>query len=191
MDGVVNTVFIVEDTDEVRVGLSRLLTAGGYRVKSFKSAEAFLKEQNEAEPGCLLLDVLLPGLSGIELQRELAGSPCARPIVFLTGRADVKTSVVAMKGGAVDFLTKPVEKESLFAALDHALGRDAECRREHAVRSKIRARSEPYAPRTGCDGARLPWPAQQTNCRRAGYRGEDGEGAPVARDVQNGCAFCG
>ena len=147
MDGVVNTVFIVEDTDEVRVGLSRLLTAGGYRVKSFKSAEAFLKEQNEAEPGCLLLDVLLPGLSGIELQRELAGSPCARPIVFLTGRADVKTSVVAMKGGAVDFLTKPVEKESLFAALDHALGRDAECRREHAVRSKIRERVRSLTPR--------------------------------------------
>jgi response regulator RpfG family c-di-GMP phosphodiesterase len=66
MDGVENTVFIVDDTDEVRLGLSRLLAAAGYRVKSFKSAEAFLKEQDEAEAGCLLLDVFLPGLSGIE-----------------------------------------------------------------------------------------------------------------------------
>ena len=147
MDSVANTVFIVDDTDEVRLGLSRLLAAAGYRVKSFKSAEAFLKEQDEAEPGCLLLDVFLPGLSGIELQRELAGSPCARPIVFLTGKEDVKTTVVAMKEGAVDFLTKPVEKESLFGALDHALRRDVECRREYAVRSMIRERVRSLTPR--------------------------------------------
>lgn len=147
MDGVANTVFIVDDADEVRAGLSRLLAAAGYKVKSFKSAEAFLKEQNEAEAGCLLLDVLLPGLTGIELQRELAGSPCARPIVFLTGHEDVKTTVVAMKEGAVDFLTKPVEKESLFQALDHALRRDVECRQEHAIRSMIRERVGSLTPR--------------------------------------------
>jgi FixJ family two-component response regulator len=82
------------------------------------SAEEFLDEQDEADPGCVLLDDFLPGLSGIELQRELVRSPLPRPIVFLTGNGDVKTGVAAMKEGAVDFLTKPIDNVRLFAAVE-------------------------------------------------------------------------
>ncbi len=110
MDDVVPTVFMVEDTRDVRVALSRMLTAAGYEVRSFESAEHYLSAQAAGAPGCLLLDVCLPGLSGTELQHQLIDSKCARPIVFMTGLADIQTSVRAMKGPAIDFLTKPIDK---------------------------------------------------------------------------------
>src|SRR5271155_3989168 len=147
MDGGVPTVFIVDDAREVRNALSRMLCAAGYPVRSFESAERFLQEQDSNEPGCLLLDVCLPGLSGIDLQRELTGSPIARPIIFLTGMGDIQTSVLAMKAGAVDFLTKPIENARLYAAIDQALRFDAERRLEHAVRSSVERRFASLTPR--------------------------------------------
>src|SRR5450631_2469894 len=93
------TVFIVDDARQVRMALSRVLAAANYQVRSFESAERFLEEQDPEEPGCLLLDICMPGLSGLELQRVLVGSPGARPIVFLTGRGDIQSSVDAMKEG--------------------------------------------------------------------------------------------
>jgi FixJ family two-component response regulator len=137
---VVPTVFIVEDSEEVGVALSRLLSAIGCKVRSFASAERFLNDQDAATPGCLLIDVCLPGLSGIELQHQLIGSQCARPIIFMTGMGDIQTSVDAMKAGAIDFLTKPIEPESLFAAIERALLRDAEQRMQHATRRMIETR---------------------------------------------------
>jgi FixJ family two-component response regulator len=134
------TVFVVDDAPGIRSALSNLLMATGHRVRSFDSAEGYLAGQNPEDPGCLLLDVCLPGLSGMELQRALLDSPVARPIVFLTGRSDIETSVVAMKAGAVDFLTKPVDGELLVAAIDQALRRDAEHRLEYAIRSSIQRR---------------------------------------------------
>jgi FixJ family two-component response regulator len=125
MNSEVGTVFIVDDAREVRNSLSRLLNTAGYRIQAFESAETFLRGQHRDAHGCLLLDISLPGLSGMELQRQLVDSPYARPIVFLTGGGDIRTSVDAMKAGAVDFLTKPIESPRLFAAVNQALQRDA------------------------------------------------------------------
>ncbi len=147
MNGIEKTVFIVEDVLEVRVALTRMLHVAGYSVRSFKSAEDFLDEQDEGEPGCLLLDVFLPGLSGIELQRELVRSPLPRPIVFLTGNGDIKTGVGAMKEGAVDFLTKPIDNVRLFAAVEQALQRDQEQRAQVEIRRVIHHRLESLTPR--------------------------------------------
>jgi FixJ family two-component response regulator len=95
----------------------------------------------------LLLDIYLPGLSGIDLQRTLDGSPCARPIIFLTGMADIQTSVTAMKAGAIDFLTKPIDSEKLFSAVNEGLRRDAEQRAARAIRSAIESRLSALTPR--------------------------------------------
>jgi FixJ family two-component response regulator len=147
MDGIPGTVFIVEDSPEVRRSLSRVLAAANYQVRAFESAEEFLGEQEANTPGCLLLDIGLPGLSGIQLQRALAGSPSTLPIVFLTGMGDVPTSVDAMKEGAVDFLTKPIDGVRLFAAVDRAFQRDAEQRAQVEIRRVIYQRLETLTPR--------------------------------------------
>jgi FixJ family two-component response regulator len=141
------TVFIVDDEREVRAALSRLLAAAGYQVQAFESAYRFLDAHDADAPGCLLLDVCLPGLSGIELQGVLAGSQRTRPIVFLTGKADIHTTVCAMKAGAVDFLTKPIESAKLFAAIEQALQRDAEQRLERAMCKAIEQRYKRLTPR--------------------------------------------
>jgi two-component system, LuxR family, response regulator FixJ len=109
MSNEIGTVFIVDDVPEVRSALSRLLNAAGYRVQAFESAESFLRDHHADTQGCLLLDIGLPGLSGIELQIQLRRSRGAHPIIFLTGRGDIQTGVAAMKAGAVDFLTKPFD----------------------------------------------------------------------------------
>lgn len=147
MSGTAPTVYIVDDAREIRTALSRLLGASGYQVSAFESAELFLEAQDMEAPGCLLLDVSLPGLSGIELQRTLAGCPCARPIVFLSGNGDVQIGVDAMKEGAVDFLTKPVDHAQLVAAVEQALKKDAEQRRDITVRRMIQQRLATLTPR--------------------------------------------
>jgi FixJ family two-component response regulator len=147
MEKELRTVFIVEDSAEVRNALSRVLTAAGHQVRSFESAERFLSEPDEKVPGCLLLDICMPGLNGIELQRELAASPGARPIVFLTGMGDIQTSVHAMKEGAVDFLTKPVDPGQLLAAIDQALWRDSQQRMQRAIQVTFDQRFNTLTPR--------------------------------------------
>jgi FixJ family two-component response regulator len=149
MNSVLGTVFIVDDNLEVRTSLARVLAAAGYRTRAFESAECFLQEQDGAEPGCLLLDIYLPGLTGIDLQRTLDGSPFARPIVFLTGMADIQTSVTAMKAGAIDFLIKPIDNDKLFIAVNEGLRRDAELRTARAIRSTIAMRLSTLTPREG------------------------------------------
>jgi FixJ family two-component response regulator len=134
------TVFIVEDAPVVRTALSRLLTGANYRVCSFESTEGYLKELDLESAGCLLLDVSMPGSSGIDLQRVLTKSPCMHPIVFLTGSSDIQTSVNAMKAGAIDFLTKPVDKGRLFAAIDQAMIRDTAWRLKRAIDNSTRRR---------------------------------------------------
>jgi FixJ family two-component response regulator len=147
MDGETGTVYIVDDSPEVRASLSRLLGVAGYRVQAFESAESFLEEHDVEASGCLLLDVRMPGLSGPELQQFLASSGLIRPIVFLTGNGDIQTSVRAMKEGAVDFLTKPVDDVRLFGAVEHALRRDAEQRLNRSIRHTIQQRMEILTPR--------------------------------------------
>ena len=147
MNAAARTVFVVDDSREVRVALSRVLSAAGYQVQAFESAERFLEQQDREIPGCLLLDVRMPGMSGLDVQRTLGGSAGSRPIVFLTGNGDIDTGVHAMKVGAVDFLTKPVDDARLFAAVDEALRVDSAARNERAIRSKIGERLEALTPR--------------------------------------------
>ncbi|HWX79533.1 MAG TPA: response regulator [Steroidobacteraceae bacterium] len=141
------TVFIVDDAREIRTALSRLLTAAGFAVRAFDSAGRYLDEQDLEAPGCLLLDMCMPGMNGLELQRMLVHSPYARPIVFLTGQGDIQSSVQAMKAGAVDFLTKPIEDERLVAAIERALKRDAAERQERTIRNAIQQRFLLLTPR--------------------------------------------
>ena len=147
MNGAMCTIFIVDDNRGTRMALSRLLEAGGYQVRSFDSAESFLKVQDATTPGCLVLDVCMPGLSGLELQRLLVGSPNARPVIFLTGTDDIQQSVLAMKQGAIDFLTKPIDDRRLFAAVEQALRRDGEQRSERAVLNRIQQCLDTLTPR--------------------------------------------
>lgn len=142
------TVFVVDDDASVVKGLSRLLRAKGYAVRSFTSPQTFLDDHDAAVPGCALLDVAMPGLDGLELQQALtiaAGQP--RPIIFLTGKGDIPTSVRAMKAGAVDFLVKPVDGKALVAAIARAAAQDAQSRHDHAALSVIEHRLLSLTPR--------------------------------------------
>jgi FixJ family two-component response regulator len=115
---------VVDDDPSVLRALTRLLTVAGLDARGFSSPAAFLEAHDPTTPGCLVLDVAMPGLDGLELQQALATSCHPRPIVFVTGRGDIPTSVRAMKGGAVDFLTKPVKDDELLVAVRHAIELD-------------------------------------------------------------------
>jgi FixJ family two-component response regulator len=133
-------VHVVEDDASARTALVRLLHHAGYDAHGYQSAIEFLVTERPDAPGCIVLDVALPDVNGVELQAVLAKSRDATPIVFLTGCADVETSVRAMKAGAIDFLTKPVRKQALLKAIEEALNRDASERmRDEELRS-LRAR---------------------------------------------------
>jgi FixJ family two-component response regulator len=118
-------VHVIDDDELVRTALSRLLRLGGYEVRSYASAGDYLLEQPSSGPGCIVLDVLMPGPSGLDLQQALARRPHPLPIVFVSGHGDIPMSVRAVKAGAVDFLTKPVDREALFAAVASALEQSA------------------------------------------------------------------
>jgi FixJ family two-component response regulator len=125
-------VFIVDDDPAICRALTRLLRAAGFAARSFLSPQEFLETHDPATPGCVILDVALPGLNGLELQEALATSGCARSIIFITGQGDIPMSVRAMKAGAVDFLTKPVDDKLLLAAIRTAIDRDRLARRARA-----------------------------------------------------------
>lgn len=133
-------IHVVDDDASLRAALLDLLDAAGYEARGYASTGEFLLDPPPDRPGCLLLDVRLPGPSGLELQQALQRRGIALPVIFLTGHADVSTSVRAMKAGAVDFLEKPVERDMLLDALRRALARDAAQRaaREHAHRQSAR-----------------------------------------------------
>ena len=141
------TVFIVDDDASFRNAVTRLLRAGGYAVQTFASATEFLQSARTDAPGCVLLDLHMPGPSGLDLQSALARSENPLPIIFLTGHGDIPTSVRAMRAGADDFLTKPVKKEVLFPAIKRALARDAQDREQRARRRQLRARFDALTPR--------------------------------------------
>jgi two-component system, LuxR family, response regulator FixJ len=147
MSTIRNTVFLVDDSRAIRTALSRLLEAAGYLVRTFECAEDYLAEKDDDAPGCLLLDVCMPGLTGPELQQALTARGRERPIVFLTAKGNIQTTVNAMKSGAVDFLTKPVDDALLFAALDRAFLRDAENRTRRTIQQAIQRRLDSLTPR--------------------------------------------
>ena len=140
-------VYIVDDDLAVREALSSLLRAVGRRVRTFATAEEFLREERPDVPTCLVLDVRLPDVSGLDLQAALADRGDPLPIIFITGHADMPVGVKAMKGGAEDFLSKPVVERELLEAIGLALGRDAANRREAAEIGAIRRRIETLTPR--------------------------------------------
>jgi FixJ family two-component response regulator len=127
--------------------MERLLRAGGYAVQTFASATEFLQSARTDAPGCVLLDLQMPGPSGLDLQSTLARSDDPLPIVFVTGQGDIPASVQAMRAGADDFLTKPVKKAVLFPAIERALARDARDRAQRARRRELRARFDALTPR--------------------------------------------
>jgi FixJ family two-component response regulator len=135
-------VHVIEDDSSLRTALTRLLRRAGFEARSYASAGEYLATEQQDVPGCMVLDVGLPGLSGVDLQSALARREDAPAIVFLTGRGDIDMSVRAMKAGAVDFLTKPVRREPLLAAIHEALARDASKRTRNEASRLLRARFE-------------------------------------------------
>jgi len=141
------TVFIVDDEALVRKALARVLRAEGFEVATFASGRDFLAAYDPVTPGCLVLDMAMPKCSGLQVQQALGERRGALPIVFLTGRADVPMCAQAMKGGAIDFLTKPVNDRILRAAVERALEHDRRSRETNAELDRIRALLANLTPR--------------------------------------------
>ena len=140
-------VSVVDDDPSVRRSLARLVKGAGYRVEAFASAHEFLARPPEEGPACLVLDVRMPGLTGLDLQETLAIAAHSTSIVFITGYRDVRASVKAMKAGAVDFLTKPVDDQELLGAIERAVARASAARREEDRVTEIRERIKTLTPR--------------------------------------------
>lgn len=134
------TVYVVDDDVSVREALKNLFRSVGLKVETFESADKFLSSKPATAPGCLILDVRLPGLSGLDLQRQLAEASHAIPIVFITGHGDIPMSVRAIKSGAVEFLTKPFRDQDLLDAVRQAVDRDREARSRETELADLRLR---------------------------------------------------
>ncbi|PWK65649.1 response regulator [Aminobacter sp. AP02] len=147
MAGPAPTVYLVDDDDRVLRALKRLLSSDGHSVACYSNAEEFLLHHDPEVPGCAVLDLGLPGMDGFGIQDALASGTAQRPLIFLTGRGDIPASVRAMKAGAVDFLTKPVERSALLAAVAQALVRDKEMRQNGEQRSSLEQRLSKLTPR--------------------------------------------
>jgi len=131
---------IVDDDPSVREGLESLIGSAGWRVQTFSSAQEFLARPHTEAPNCLVLDLQLPGLSGLDLQKRIADVGLEIPIVFLTGHGNIPASVRAMKAGAVEFLTKPFDDEELLHAIQEAIERDRHTRQRHAEMRELKDR---------------------------------------------------
>jgi FixJ family two-component response regulator len=140
-------IHVVDDDKSFQLAITRVLRAVGYEVRRYANAGDFLLRSTDEGPGCILLDVRMPGPSGLALQEALATRPRQLPIIFLSGHGDVPTSVRAMKAGAVDFLTKPVRRKPLLEAVQNALARDAENRVTRERLGAWRARFEALTSR--------------------------------------------
>jgi FixJ family two-component response regulator len=136
------TIAIVDDDPSVRRGLERLIRSVGWKAETFASAQEFLALPGAEAPSCLVLDLQLPGLSGLDLQKRMTEVGLEIPIVFLTGHGSIPASVQAMKAGAIEFLTKPVDEEDLLKAIQEALERDRRTRQQHAEMHELQRRYE-------------------------------------------------
>jgi len=142
-----DTVFVIDDDAAVREALQSLLRSVGLRATTFASAREFLTSRRPDAPACLVLDVRLPGLSGLDLQRELAAAAIDLPIIFITGHGDIPMTVQAMKAGAVEFLTKPFRDQDLLDAIAQALERDRAARAQRAGVAELHERYAELTPR--------------------------------------------
>jgi FixJ family two-component response regulator len=140
-------VYVVDDDAAARTAIRSLLDSVGLRAETFASAQEFLDSPRPDMPACLVLDVRLPGISGLDFQRDLAARNVTIPIIFITGHGDIPMSVEAMKAGALEFLTKPFRGQVLLDAIQQALERDRAVRQEQAVTAELRARLAALTPR--------------------------------------------
>jgi FixJ family two-component response regulator len=140
-------VFIVDDDADVRASIQDLLESVGLRSQSFGTAEEFLRSERPDAPSCLVLDVRLPGVSGLDFQGRLADAGIQIPIIFVTGHGDIPMTVKAMKSGAVEFLTKPFQDRDLLGAIRQALDRDQATRQQQANAAELRARYQTLSAR--------------------------------------------
>lgn len=150
----VPTVFIVDDDSSVRKGLERLIRSAGFKVEAFSSGEEFLERKLDISPSCLVLDVRMRGLSGIDLQKKLIREGIPLPVIFITGHGNIPMSVKAMKDGAVDFLPKPFSDKELLSAINRAIDKDVKLRKQQAEKSEILNRMDTLTPR---EKDVLPW----------------------------------
>jgi FixJ family two-component response regulator len=139
-------VYIVDDDPRVREALSSLLRASGKGVRTFSSGQEFLDFRRDDTCACLILDLKMPGLGGLEVQRSIAAKTSI-PVIFITGRGDIPSTVTAMKGGAIDFLTKPVDEAALLPSIERALQQDRANRKEAIEQARLVARYESLTPR--------------------------------------------
>ena len=140
-------VFIVDDDDSVRKALTRLINSVGLNVETFASADDFLKRQPHNGPACLVLDMRMPGLSGLDLQDELVAAGRTLPIIFISGHGSIPISVRAMKAGAVDFIEKPFEDQTLLDGINQSLKKDRQAKLEQAELREIQRRVDSLTPR--------------------------------------------
>jgi FixJ family two-component response regulator len=133
-------IHVVDDDDSVRTALARVLRAAGFETRAYRSAVDFLLAERPKAPGCIVLDVRMPGLSGTDLHRKLATEEGSLPVVFLTGKGDIPMSVFAIKAGAVDFLTKPARAETLLHAVRAAVARDVDNRKMLEEKRELHSR---------------------------------------------------
>lgn len=140
-------VYVVDDNDSFRRAVTRLLEVAGYEVRAYRSAGEFVLARREDQRGCVLLDVQMPGPSGLDLQEALGKEEEPLPIIFLTAHGDVPMTVRAMKAGAIDFLTKPIKREELLGAVRAALARDLHVQTSREQRNELRARFKKLTPR--------------------------------------------
>ena len=147
MNDETGVVYVVDDDPAVRKGLDRLLRSAGLAVEAFASAAEFLARDGQDGVGCIVLDVRMPGISGMDLQADLVAQGVDLPVIFLTGHGDIPMSVEAMKTGALDFLTKPVDEEVLLNAVRQALHRHRAARTERLETQAMRTRMESLTPR--------------------------------------------
>jgi FixJ family two-component response regulator len=142
-----SVIAIVDDDPSVRRGLERLVRSMGWKAETFASAQEFLDRPHAEPPSCLVLDLQLPGLSGLDLQKRMAEAGLHTPIVFLTGHGSIPSSVQAMKAGAIEFLTKPVDEQDLLKAIEEAIERDRRMRRQNADMRDLQGRYESLTAR--------------------------------------------
>jgi FixJ family two-component response regulator len=141
------TVYVIDDDPSLREALSSLIRSAGWRVELFASGTEYLRHNPGDGPACLVLDIRLPGASGMELQSRLAEAGNEIPIIFITGHGDIPMSVRAMKAGAIEFLTKPFRDQDLLDAIQQAIARDAATAEERAEMRELRRRHETLSPR--------------------------------------------
>jgi FixJ family two-component response regulator len=141
------TIFIVDDDPSIRLALENLISSNDQHPETYESAQAFLRDCPGDPAGCLVLDVRMPGLSGLDLQGALNDAGIHLPVIFITGHGDIPTTVRAMKAGAVEFLTKPVSDSQLLAAIDQAIERDRLARADRAETADLRNRYEQLTPK--------------------------------------------